>query len=54
MSVSRLASDIARSFERYRKYRATVYELSILENRELADLGISRADIPRLARESIR
>jgi uncharacterized protein YjiS (DUF1127 family) len=54
MIGSRLAAGLARSFQRYRQYRATVWELSSLEDRELADLGISRVDIGRLARESVR
>ncbi|MBT9291726.1 DUF1127 domain-containing protein [Prosthecomicrobium hirschii] len=44
----------ADSWSRYRKYRATVWELGGLNDRELADLGIPRADIPRLAREAVR
>ncbi len=54
MRVPRLAQDLARSWSRYKQYRATVWELSNLEDRDLADLGIARADISRLARESIR
>lgn len=37
---------------RYRLYRQTVRELSALSNRELADLGLSRAMIPGLARQA--
>jgi uncharacterized protein YjiS (DUF1127 family) len=33
-------------------YRQTVWELSRLDDRELADIDISRADIHRLAREN--
>lgn len=33
-------------------YNQTVFELSELTDRELADLGISRADIGRIANES--
>lgn len=36
----------------YRKYRATVRELSAMDDRELQDLGISRYDITRIAAES--
>lgn len=35
----------------YKLYRETVRELSKLTNRELADLGIARIDIARVARE---
>ncbi len=36
-------------FARYRLYRETLNELSALSNRELADLGLSRSMIRRLA-----
>ena len=35
------------------KYRRTVRELSQMSDRELRDIGIHRADIRRIARESI-
>ena len=35
----------------HQAYRNTVRELSRLSNRELADIGIERHDIPRLALE---
>ena len=38
--------------ERRRIYRATVWELNCLTNRDLADLGISRSHIRRLALEA--
>ena len=38
----------------WKRYSRTVSELESLNSRELADLGISRADIPRLAREAAR
>ncbi len=34
-------------------YRRTVRSLSKLDNRELDDLGISRADIPAIAARSV-
>ena len=37
---------------RRKSYNQTVYELSICSDRDLADMGISRWDIRRLARES--
>jgi len=43
--------NILEKYRDYRKYRHTIFELSKLSNRELSDLGISRADIPRIARE---
>jgi uncharacterized protein YjiS (DUF1127 family) len=39
---------------RYRRYNRTVKELSFLSDRELADLGIHRVDIRRIAREAAR
>jgi uncharacterized protein YjiS (DUF1127 family) len=38
----------------WKRYSRTVSELESLSNRELSDLGISRFDIPRLAREATR
>jgi len=42
---------IARFFRAWRAYDNAMRELSYLSDRELADIGISRCDIPRLARE---
>ncbi len=44
--------DIIGKFKDWRAYRRTVSELSALSNRELSDLGISRSDIPFIARRS--
>ena len=41
-------------YTRWQRYRRTKSELEGLSNRELADLGISRTDIHRLAREATR
>ena len=38
----------------WKRYNRTVTELQALTNRELADLGIARADINRVAREAAR
>ena len=35
------------------RYTRTINELEGLSNRDLADLGIARADIRRLAREAV-
>ncbi|TBW36933.1 DUF1127 domain-containing protein [Siculibacillus lacustris] len=53
MSVARVAESIARSWTRFRLIRETVAELQLLDDRELADLGIDRYDIPRVAREAV-
>jgi uncharacterized protein YjiS (DUF1127 family) len=36
----------------WRRYNASLRELSQLGDRELADIGITRSDIPRVAWES--
>lgn len=41
-------------YSTWKRYSRTVNELESLSNRDLADLGISRADITRLAREAAR
>jgi uncharacterized protein YjiS (DUF1127 family) len=43
---------IIKDFQNWRRYRATVAELDRLTNHELDDLGLSRADIPNVARRS--
>lgn len=45
---------IADEFRNWRRYRSTVAELNRLSNRELSDLGIHRADIRAVARQSAR
>jgi len=44
--------NLIRNFRNWRRYRETVSELSRLSNRELSDLGISRGDIPYVARKA--
>ena len=44
--------NLVRSYNNWRRYRETVAELGKLSSRELNDLGISRADIPFIARTS--
>jgi uncharacterized protein YjiS (DUF1127 family) len=41
-------------YSRWQRYSRTVSELNGLSGRELADLGIARTDINRLAREATR
>jgi uncharacterized protein YjiS (DUF1127 family) len=38
----------------WKRYSRTVSELQSLSNRELADLGIARTDIGRIAKEATR
>ena len=43
-----------RMFRAWRRYEASISELSRLGDRELADIGIARSDIPRIAWENAR
>ena len=43
---------LTQSYQRYRKYRDTLNELNNLGDRELADLGIHRADCRMIARQA--
>jgi uncharacterized protein YjiS (DUF1127 family) len=40
-------------YARWQRYQRTLHELESLSSRDLADIGIARVDIPRLARESV-
>ena len=48
-----LFARLRQSFADYRAYQATYEELNALNDRELADLGLSRADVRDVAREAI-
>lgn len=50
-AIGNLTSSIRRQISRSNRYRETMRELGNLTNRELSDIGITRWDIPRLARE---
>jgi uncharacterized protein YjiS (DUF1127 family) len=41
---------IVRFIREWKRYNQSLNELSRLGDRELADIGVSRCDIPRLAR----
>ena len=45
---------LATRYKQYRMYRETFDGLSALSNRDLADLGLSRSDIKRIAIETSR
>lgn len=54
--ISRLRAgyeSVQASWARYQEYTRTYEELDSLDNRELADIGISRAQISDLAREHV-
>jgi uncharacterized protein YjiS (DUF1127 family) len=40
-------------YSNWKRFKRTVAELEGLSNRDLADLGIARSDIRRLAREAV-
>jgi uncharacterized protein YjiS (DUF1127 family) len=50
-AINGLAHNMRRRVARASSYKRTMRELSSLTNRELADIGISRFDIPRIAAE---
>lgn len=49
-----MLSHLIRLFRSWRRYEASLRELSRLGDRELADIGVSRSDIPRIAWDSAR
>ena len=50
---TRNTMNLIRNYRNWRRYRETVSELNRLTTRELNDLGISRSDIPHVARRSV-
>jgi uncharacterized protein YjiS (DUF1127 family) len=44
-------TQIVRAFQQWRRYNDNLSQLNRLGDRELADIGISRGDIPRVAWE---
>ena len=44
-----MLATIVRLFREWRRYNQSLSELNRLGDRELADIGISRSDIPRVA-----
>jgi uncharacterized protein YjiS (DUF1127 family) len=49
-----MLSTIVRYFNDWKRYGVAMQELSQLSDRELADIGITRADISRVAWEQAR
>ena len=45
---------IRQTFKQWAAYQQTVRELAALDNRQLSDLGITRTDIQRIARDHAR
>jgi uncharacterized protein YjiS (DUF1127 family) len=50
--ASSLLDGLIARVARWREYRRTREELESLDSRSLADLGLTRGDIPRVAREA--
>jgi uncharacterized protein YjiS (DUF1127 family) len=48
-----MSNRIVNTYRAWRKYRETYNELMRLSSRDLADLGISRSEIPEIARKSV-
>ena len=46
-----LVANVQKAINSWLMYRKTMYELGQLTNRDLADLGINRADIEFIARK---
>jgi|TARA_R110000782_G_scaffold89264_1_gene171714 uncharacterized protein YjiS (DUF1127 family) len=53
-SLKVLVANISAKIEENRIVNRTIKELSSLSNRELADLGIHRGQIPSIARETVK
>lgn len=51
---SKMLTSFIRYVQTWRQYGTTVRELSNLNDRELADLGITRSDIPHVAWDHVR
>jgi uncharacterized protein YjiS (DUF1127 family) len=45
---------IRQTLKKWAAYQQTVRELAALDNRQLTDLGITRTDITRIARDHAR
>ena len=54
ISMTNLIKRIAKAIEKHKRYNRTVRELSFLSDRDLADLGINRCDIPNIAHRVTR
>jgi uncharacterized protein YjiS (DUF1127 family) len=48
-----MTNRLVNTYRAWRKYRETYNELMRLSTRDLADLGIARAEIPEIARKSV-
>ena len=46
-----IISHLVRAYQQWRRYNSSIRELSQLGDHELADIGLTRGDIPRVAWE---
>jgi uncharacterized protein YjiS (DUF1127 family) len=49
-----MLSQIGHRARRWRRYRRVLAELEFYSDRELADLGIARSDLRRIAKETAK
>jgi uncharacterized protein YjiS (DUF1127 family) len=54
MTILNLASSVTSSWKRFNSYRTAIRQLESLDDRQLADIGVSRSRIPELARGAQR
>jgi uncharacterized protein YjiS (DUF1127 family) len=54
MTLQNIASSVTSSWKRFSTYRAAVRQLESLDDRQLADIGVSRSRIAELARGAQR
>jgi uncharacterized protein YjiS (DUF1127 family) len=52
--ITPMLSHLIRLFRAWRRYEASLRELSRLGDRELADIGVARSEISRIAWETAR
>lgn len=50
MSLTRIASEVRTSWDRYRTYRDAVRQLAALDDRQLQDIGVERGRISEVVR----
>jgi uncharacterized protein YjiS (DUF1127 family) len=52
LKVTTMLTTFLRFLQSWKRYNASLNELSRLDDRELADIGLNRSDIPRVAWEN--
>lgn len=54
MSITGFAASLGQSWKQYRTHRRAIRQLESLDDRQLADIGVSRSAIEDLARGARR